>query len=186
MSLIKWRPNMDAIENALSVVKRQDVIEQTSTQLDLRRPAEIIDRVFEVRPRAYGDIGPAIRDQVELPRICASRRMPWMQRYIRVESGWILGPAVPVDPQRQHELYDGRVHDTVQLTSNDTDYETCAWCGVTGKGGIECLNCGTFTCHGTIYRRGPDTWARCVCGRDGVLTMKQTVQTGIFPKVRAR
>jgi hypothetical protein len=107
-------------------------------------------------------------------------------RYI-LAGRWEYSCSVRVDPQTQHELYDGRVHDMLQFTSGDTAYETCPWCGVTGRGGIRCEpGCGAFTCHGTVYQRGPETWARCVCGKDGRLTMSHYVQIGIFPKVRAR
>jgi hypothetical protein len=207
MSIIKWRPNMDDIEKALAVVKKAEIERpspgQAGSYLEIRRQAEIIDRVFEVRPAvqprftvnynppaiAYGEANtPVIRDQIELPRMCASRRMPYMVRYISA-GRWEYSCSVRVDPQTQHELYGCRVHDTLQFTSDDAGYETCAWCGAVGRGGIQCLGstgCGTFTCHGTIYQRASETWSRCVCGRDGRLTMNHTVQTGIFPKVRAR
>lgn len=152
------------------------------------KPPPIIDRVFEVRPWAYGDITPAIRDQIELPRMCASRRMPWMARYILVNGRWVVTESSRADWQTQHELYGGRVHDSLQFSSADTGYEVCAWCNTTGKGAIRCLNsgCGAFTCHGTIYQRGFETWGRCVCGQESRLIANHSFQTGIFPKVRAR
>jgi hypothetical protein len=198
MSLIKWRPNMEAIENALSVVKKQDVVQQQP----ISTPA-IIDRVFHVRPttemaprytsldsslsRPYGEANvPVIRDQVELPRMCASRRMLWMARYIRVAGKWKFSCGVQVDPQTHRLLYDTRVHDTVEFSSYSSDYETCAHCGVAGWGGIHCNSCHAFTCHGTVYRSGSHDWGRCVCGRDGILERRDHVQTAIYPKARAR
>lgn len=200
----------DDMEKALTLFKKPEVtaVKKPENSIAGRthvfspNPPAIIDRVFEGRPGVqpwapashspvvpYGEANvPIIRDQAELPRMCASRRMPWMQRYIRSAGVWVVGPSVQVDPQRQYEQYESRVHDSIQFSTGDTGYETCAWCGATGRGAIRCLNaaCGAYTCHGTIYRRGNETWARCVCGQDSTLTMSHYVQTAIFPKVRAR
>src|ERR1700722_3158762 len=92
MSIIKWRPNMGAIEDALSVVRKAEDIVQRHRQIETpSRPAQPTDgiagRSFPIRPpsppvytalqRYQADV-PIITDQIELPRMCASRRMPWM------------------------------------------------------------------------------------------------------------
>ena len=191
----------DDMEKALAVVKKPEISIAGRTGYIEHRQPDIIDRVLYVRPEIqpwvpvshppvvpYGEANvPIIRDQIELPRMCASRRMPWMQRYIRSAGVWVVGPSIQVDPQRQHEQYGGRVHDSIQFSTGDTGYETCAWCGTTGRGGIRCESgCGAFTCHGTVYQIGSETRAICVCGRDSRLVMSHYVQTGIYPKVVAR
>jgi hypothetical protein len=83
-------------------------------------------------PVRYGEANtPVIRDQVELPRMCASRRMPFMSRYI-LAGRWEYSCSIRVDRQAQYELYEARVHDAVEFTG-ETGYETCPWCGSVGK-----------------------------------------------------
>jgi hypothetical protein len=131
MSIIKWRPKMDAIEKALTVVKKKDVQSTPGSSLELRRQPDIIDRVFEVRPssgwgsnttlntNSHREIGtPIIKDQIELPRMCASRRMPAMARYTINANRWIYSCSIPVDHLTQHTQYDGRVHDIFQFHSS--------------------------------------------------------------------
>jgi hypothetical protein len=169
---IERRPREPEIID-LEPIGQRSVIDQPACHL----PSDVI-------PYGEGNV-PIIRDQVELPRMCASRRMPYIVRYI-LAGRWEYSCSVRLDPQTRHELYGGRVHERIQLSTDDLGYETCAWCGATGKGGIWCNRCGAVACHGTKYRRGNETWARCACGRECAICERSYTETAIFPKVKAR
>jgi hypothetical protein len=183
MNLTKWLP----------AVKKE-----TTALTKFTPPPATIDKVFVVNPNAPArrppqtperkpvfEVEPPIRDQIEVPRMCASRRMPWIARYIRVNYRWRFSVGVQVDRLTQYELFDTRVHDSIQLSCSDFEYERCAWCGAVGMP-LHCDTCDDIICSGTLYRNGPETWCRCSCGQDSALYRGDYTQTAIYPKVRAR
>ncbi len=127
-------------------------------------------------------------NQIEIPRMCASRRMPWLARYVwdGTERKWTFSQGIQADEFTQRRIYDACIHEGIQLRMSDCDYEECGWCSSYGFGATYCVGCGTFICHGTKFTRGSARMCICVCGRDLTLQQADLTQTAIIPKVRER
>jgi hypothetical protein len=130
---------------------------------------------------------PIITDHIELPRMCASRRMPAMARYKIDANQWLYVTTIPVDDLTQHMQYDGRVHDTFQFHSSSYGYEKCPWCSAVGFGALHCTLCDTFFCYGFVYSKWNERYTLCPsCGQEDRLIQHPSTQVGIFPNVMAR
>jgi hypothetical protein len=199
----------DDMEKALAIFKKPEIVPATPGQQPsiaglthvFNREPSIAGRTTTIRhflpqeqaerfplPSVQSRALPIITDQLELLRMCGSRRMPGMARYKIEANQWIYVTSIQVDDLTQHLQYGGRVHDTFQFHSSSYGYETCPWCSTTGFGALHCpAPCDTFFCYGFVYDKWNERYTRCpTCGREDRLVQRSSTQTGIFPKVRAR
>jgi hypothetical protein len=204
----------DEMEKALTIIKKTEIAPANSGQpgssLDIRRQPSIAGLTYKINrePSIAGLSAtvrhflpqeqaerlpqntrglPIITDHIELPRMCASRRMPAMARYKIEANQWLYVTTIAVDDLTQHMQYGGRVHDTFQFHSGSYGYEKCPWCSTVGFGALHCTLCDTFFCYGFVYEKWNERYTLCPsCGREDRLIQRPSTQMGIFPKVTAR
>ena len=171
--LVRWKPNVNIsrrIEEALAAVETPPLPERRVV------PVPLIHS-----PRDGGRVAtPDAPPLLAMPRVCAVTGKPYMSYYLQRNGRYRYSRSGQLSKAIFREVFAPNGGRGFVLGNQDIEEETCAWCGTSGIGGIECPICRSFTCWGTVIDNR--LW-RChgACGHAAELERRSINQIGVIP-----
>lgn len=175
-NIVKWTPNLAVsrrIEEALEVVKENA---PAIRREDDRRP------FFSRERHAVRETAQPLPSRVAMPRVCALVDKYYASYYMLGSNGrYRYSRSGQIDKAVFRQLYSGVGVGEYRMRAADIDEETCPWCGTSGRSGVYCSQCHTFTCWGsTVDNR---FWScRASCGNSSELVNVVVEHIALIPK----
>ena len=117
------------------------------------------------------------------PRICVNVDMKYAAWYILQRNGhYRHSRCGMLTDSAAITLFSHAEAEQYLIDQADIGEEICAFCRVSGKGGLGCYKCGLRTCWGSVV---DGQWWSCrrSCGATGRVVMRATANVGFVPKV---
>ena len=164
------------IENALAKV-RGDL--ESLQEHNPRYPTPSTEPTYPTRT------GPSDESVIDLPRFCAVHDRPYMSRYVLENDGHheYVGP-IRVTQALYQRQYASSMDDPHSVDNEDIGEETCAWCGISGRGSVACGKCKREICYGKTT--GDYFRCRKSCSAEGRLVPGARTNRGVVPRLTGR
>lgn len=190
--LVKWTPPRSKADEALQLVRRQEVVQRKQEVTQQARYERTIiradgtticepmttDAIRAFQDR-FGNKHEVIKHEViDLIRACSVLDKPFASRYVHGSYGvyHYHGPII-ITPQLYRRLYEDNTKCGI-VPNSDLAHEVCPHCGAEGMGAILCPACKMEVCWGkTVHKT-----FRCRCGHEAGLSPAVWEHRGINPQ----